>query len=86
MHPSSSGEARTRADLGLDRMRPALVIWSDWKGELHAFCSRQCQRQYQAWLSDPDYPLAKATSTDASFGCFWCGGDLTRGTIWLGRD
>jgi len=43
-------------------------------------------RHSQAWLSDPDYALTKATSTDASFGCFWCGGDLTQGTIWLDRE
>ncbi len=86
MHSTSSEETRTQADLGLDRVRPTLVIWSDWKGELYAFCGRECQRHYEAWLSDPDYPLEKATSTDASFGCFWCDGDLTRGTIWLDRE
>ncbi|TET96492.1 MAG: hypothetical protein E3J29_05525 [Dehalococcoidia bacterium] len=86
MHPTSSEETRARADLGLDRVRPTLVIWSDWKGELYAFCGRECQRHYEAWLSDPDYPHEQATSTDASFGCFWCGGDLTQGTIWLDRE
>jgi hypothetical protein len=86
MQSTSSEEARTRADLGLDKVRPTLVIWSDWKGELYAFCGRQCQRHHEAWLSDPDYPHEPATSTDVSFGCFWCGGDLTRGTIWLDRE
>ena len=86
MHSTSGEETRARADLGLDRVRPTVVIWSDWKGELYAFCGRQCQRHYQAWLSDPDYPFEKATSTDATFGCFWCGGDLTRGTVWLDRE
>jgi hypothetical protein len=86
MHSSSSDHASTRAAPGLDGVRPTLIIWSDWKGELYAFCSRECQRQHKAWLCDPDYPLQKATSTDASFGCFWCGGDLTRGTTWLDRQ
>lgn len=61
-----------------------IVIWTDWKGDLYAFCNRQCQRHYQAWVSDPDYPLEKATCTDVSFGCMWCGGDLTEGVKWLG--
>jgi hypothetical protein len=63
-----------------------IVIWSDWKGDLYAFCSRQCQQHYQAWVSDPDYPPAKASSTDVSFGCIWCGGDLTAGVKWLGEE
>ncbi len=86
MHPTSSEETTTRAGLGLDRVRPTLVIWSDWKGELYAFCGRECQRHYGAWLSDPHYPLKKAASTEASFGCYWCGGDLTKGTIWFDRE
>ena len=47
MHPASGEETRARADLGLDRVRPTLVIWSDWKGELYAFCSRECQQHYE---------------------------------------
>jgi hypothetical protein len=86
MHPSSDSSTGARADLSLDGLRPTLIIWCDWKGDLYAFCSRECQRHYQSWLCDPDYPLDKATQTDASFGCFWCGGDLTRGTVWLDRE
>jgi hypothetical protein len=86
MHPSSGNETSTRADPGLDGVRPALIIWSDWKGDLYAFCSRQCQRHYQAWLCDPDYPLEKATWTDASFACIWCGGDLAQGVTWLDQE
>ncbi len=86
MYPSSSDETSSRSGRSLDGVRPTLVIWSDWKGELYAFCSRECQQHYQAWLCAPDYPLEKATSTDASFGCFWCGSDLTQGTTWLDRD
>ncbi len=60
-----------------------IVIWCDWKGELHAYCSRECQRRYEVWVCDPNYLLEKATWTDASFGCMWCGGDLTEGAEWL---
>ena len=62
-----------------------LIIWHDWKGDLYAFCSRQCQRHYKAWLCDPNYPFEKATWTDVSFGCFWCGGDLSEGVKSLGE-
>ncbi len=59
-----------------------LVIWGDWKGELHAFCSCECQRHYTAWVADPSY-IQPETATKASFGCLWCGGDLTEGAEWL---
>ena len=62
-----------------------LVIWGDWKGELHAFCSWQCQRHYAAWVVDPKY-LQKAVWTKARFGCLWCGGDLTEGAKWLSEE
>ena len=60
-----------------------IVIWCDWKGELYAYCSWECQRRYEVWVCDPDYLFEKATWTDANFGCIWCGGDLTKGTEWL---
>ena len=60
-----------------------LVIWCDWKGELYAFCSRGCQRHYGAWVAGPNYLFEKATWTEASFGCIWCGGDLTAGAEWF---
>jgi hypothetical protein len=66
--------------------RSTLVIWTDWKGELYAFCGRGCLRHYKAWVCDPKYPFQKATRTNVSFGCIWCGGDLTRGTIWLNDE
>jgi hypothetical protein len=64
-------------------MRLMIVIWCDWKGELYAYCSRECQRRYEVWVCNPSYLFEKATWTDASFGCIWCGGDLTEGTEWL---
>lgn len=86
MSSSFGAEARAEAGAAPGAGRPTLIIWCDWKGELYAFCSRECQRRYQAWLCDPNYPLEKATWTDVSFGCIWCGGDLTRGTVWLGDE
>ena len=86
MHPSSGGAARSGAGSDLAGTRVTLIIWCDWKGELYAFCSRECLRRYQGWLCDPNYLYEKATWTDASFGCIWCGGDLTQGTIWLGEE
>ena len=59
-----------------------LVIWGDWTGELHAFCSWECQRHYEAWVADPTY-IQPETGADASFGCLWCGGDLPEGAEWL---
>ncbi|MCH7577893.1 MAG: hypothetical protein IH822_08895 [Chloroflexi bacterium] len=63
-----------------------LVIWRDWKGEFHAFCGRQCQRHYKAWVADPNYPFEKAPSTDVSFGCLWCGGNVTVGVEWFSEE
>ncbi len=60
-----------------------IVIWCDWKGELYAFCSWECQHRYEVWVCDPNYFLERATRTDASFGCIWCGGDLTAGVEWF---
>jgi hypothetical protein len=86
MCSSFGSEASDEAGPVPPPVRSTLVIWTDWKGELYAFCNRECQRHYQAWLCDPDYPFEKATWTDVSFGCIWCGGDLTQGTIWLSDE
>jgi hypothetical protein len=84
----SSFDSETRAETGPvpAPVRPTLVIWRDWKGDLYAFCSRECQRHYQAWVCDPSYLFEKATWTHVSFGCIWCGGDLTQGTTWLSKE
>ncbi len=62
-----------------------LIIWHDWKGDLYAFCSWTCLGHYKGWACDPNYPFEKATWTNASFGCIWCGGDLSGGAKWLGE-
>jgi len=86
MCSSFDSEARDEAGPVPAPVRPILVIWTDWKGELYAFCNRECLRHYQAWVRDPNYLFEKATWTDASFGCIWCGGDLTQGTAWLSEE
>ncbi len=86
MRASFGDEASTGADPDLARLGPTLVIWCDWKGELYAFCGWECQRHYEGWVCDPNYLFEKATWADASFGCIWCGGDLTQGTIWFSRE
>ncbi len=53
-----------------------LVIWQDWRGEYYGFCSHECQAHYESWAKDPNYPFEKATFTEHSFGCTWCGGNL----------
>ncbi len=86
MSPSFGSEARTGAGHVLAGLRPALIIWCDWKGELYAFCSWTCLGHYEGWACDPGYLFEKATWTDASFGCIWCGGDLALGAIWLSHE
>ena len=86
MSPSFGSEARTGAGRVLAELGPALIIWCDWKGELYAFCSWTCLGHYEGWTCDPNYLFEKATWTNASFGCIWCGGDLTLGAIWLSRE
>ncbi len=78
--------AGTTADPVPVETQVTLVIWCDWKGDMYAFCGRECQRHYAAWVRDPNYSQEKATSTDVSFGCMWCGGDLTRGVKWLSPE
>jgi hypothetical protein len=86
MRPTFGTEARTGAGPVDVREGPALIIWCDWKGEFYAFCSRRCLLHYEGWVCDPGYLFEKATCTDASFGCIWCGGDLTLGAIWLSQE
>ena len=60
-----------------------LLIWTDWKGDMYAFCSRECLSCYQQHVTDPSDTHEKATHTEHSFGCWWCAGDLTEGVTWL---
>lgn len=60
-----------------------LIIWKDWQGTLYAFCRRECLEHYKNHLADPNYLFEKATFTEHSFGCWWCGGDLSEGVAWL---
>ena len=85
MSPSFGREPRTGAGRFLAGLRPALIIWCDWKGEFYAFCDMTCLRHYAAWVSDPNYLFEKATWTETNFGCKWCGGDLTQGAISLSQ-
>ena len=86
MSPAPGAEARTGTGRVLARVGPTLFIWCDWKGELFAFCSLGCVRHYEGWVCEPNYLFEKATWSDASFGCWWCGGDLTAGVIWLTQE
>ena len=86
MHPPFGNDARRGADPIFVRVGPTLVIWGDWKGDLYAFCGLACQQHYEVWVCDPNYPFEKATWTEASFGCWWCGGDLTAGVAWLSEE
>ncbi len=86
MSPELGGEARTGSGRVLARVGPTLILWCDWKGELYAFCSLGCLRHYEGWVCDPGYLFEKAAWTDASFGCIWCGGDLTLGATWLSHE
>ncbi|KKM90273.1 hypothetical protein LCGC14_1240330 [marine sediment metagenome] len=61
----------------------ALLIWQDWDGDLFAFCSRECLTSHKTHVTDPSDLHEKATSTEHSFGCWWCGGDLSQGVTWL---
>jgi hypothetical protein len=84
MGSSLNNEADTAAG-SIATDPPDLAIWCDWKGEFYAFCDMTCLRHYGAWVSDPNYLFEKATWTETSFGCKWCGGDLMRGTISLSQ-
>jgi hypothetical protein len=84
--PPPGTPAGARTDPGAAGEQVTLIIWRDWKGDLYAFCGRKCQRHYAAWVSDPNYPFEKATWSDVSFGCWWCGGDLARGVVWLSPE
>jgi len=64
----------------------SLIIWIDWEGDLYAFCGKECQQHYAAWQSDPNYLFEPATWSDALFGCYWCGGDVTAGSDLLLPD
>jgi len=86
MSPEIGGEAKTGSGRVLARVGLTLILWCDWKGELYAFCSLGCVRYYEAWVCDPNYLFEKATWSDASFGCWWCGDDLTAGVIWLTQE
>ncbi len=86
MSPSFGSEARTGAGRVLAGLRPALIIWCDWKGEFYAFCSLADLRHYEGWVCDPNYLFEKATWTNVSFGCIWCGGDLTLKAMWFSQE
>ena len=86
MSPELGGEASTGSGRVLARVGPTLILWCDWKGELYAFCRLGCVRYYEGWVCDPNYLFEKATWSDASFGCWWCGDDLTAGVIWLTQE
>lgn len=60
-----------------------IIIWQDWKDELFAFCSKECQQHYTAWEADPGYLFERATWSDAIYGCMWCGCDLAKDVEWL---
>ncbi len=86
MSPELGGGARTGSGRVLARVGPTLILWVDWKGELYAFCSHGCVCHYEGWVCDPNYLFEKAIWSEASFGCWWCGDDLTAGVIWLTQE
>jgi hypothetical protein len=86
MSPTFGTEARTGSGRVLARVGPALIIWCDWKSELYAFCGLGCVRHYETWVCDPGHLFEKAAWSDYSFGCWWCGGDLTAGVTWLTQE
>lgn len=59
----------------------SLLIFEEDTGELAAFDCKLCLERYKEWRYDPAYPYQKAEKAQVgvSFGCFWCGGDLTDG-------
>jgi hypothetical protein len=40
----------------------------------YAFCSERCAKLFRAW---PSEVIAVKLKAGVSFGCFWCGEDLT---------
>jgi len=61
-----------------------LTTWTSWQGEMYAFCSEEHADMFRKSTEDPTAPERNPKIDPAiSFGCWWCGEDLTGGVNWL---
>ena len=62
-----------------------IVLWTDWHGETFGFCSHRLRASAPRIAVVPG-SLPRSVDVTVSFGCWWCGRNLSGGVVWLRSD
>jgi hypothetical protein len=64
-----------------------MIIFVDWQDTHYGLCDKKCLERFKEFLADPTVERPEGGPKEGvTFGCWWCGGDLTEGTQWFGSD